>query len=312
MPPPLDGLDGLQIYVKRKKLPPEHHGGAWKVAYADFVTAMMAFFLLLWILNAVNEEQMYGLTFYYADELTQDNTVGTLQHFEGVATMKEGRQTSTSSPKSVSLSIPSFGVDENNEKHGKNREDRNLKNLKPSQPKYDKDENNRLVNMQNILVQSIQENPELNILQNNILIDNLPEGLRILILDHDKQLMFEEGSTALTSYAKRLLALMGTLIMRLPNSVTISGHTAAESERQNASYGEWELSSDRAIVAAEWLQETGLNVKRIANISGKGDSEPLSNVAPSALKNNRISLLLIRQSSLASFSEDELDFDRVE
>ncbi|MCR9220722.1 MAG: OmpA family protein [Alphaproteobacteria bacterium] len=293
------------ILVKKIKHEGGHHGGAWKVAYADFVTAMMAFFLLLWLLNATTEEQMNGISDFFAPPSISDSDQGLGQAMAGLAVAAEGAMRSDSARPAVSVAIPSFGEEEAGEQTGEAREDANLDNVNEGQASAEFEEQQMLDEAMAQLRQSVLDSPEMQDLQESLLLENTAEGLRIQILDQADRGMFEEGTDRLTRRAIRLLALIGSIVATLPNDITITGHTdEAPPPGGRPDYGNWELSADRAAASRKWLVDAGLADSQVIQVEGRGDSQLLKPEEPTDPANRRISILIVRDNPPAAPAPD--------
>ncbi len=278
------------IIIKRiKKVSGGAHGGAWKVAYADFVTAMMAFFMLLWLLNATTEEQKAGLAEYFtptnastSDASGNDGVLG------GVSMNPDGSQASA-----VTISIPQVKqkiVKDTNTKSTENSEEKTLEDAMAAK------EQSAFESLAEEIKASIQESPELSQMQDQIMIDITEDGMRIQIVDKDQRSMFKPSSANLYEYARKMIKHVGVTIERLPNRISISGHTDGVPSR-NRIYSNWELSSDRANAARRVLATTNISPDRYAEILGKAGIDPLLPDSPNRPENRRITILLIRESS---------------
>ncbi|MEQ8443509.1 MAG: flagellar motor protein MotB [Alphaproteobacteria bacterium] len=295
-----DGLQGEEIeplILKKKiKLAAGAHGGAWKVAYADFVTAMMAFFLLLWLLNATTEEQMTGLSDYFAPPSSSEDTQGIGEALAGMSAAVEGAMRSASSPPMTSVVIPSYGSEAEGQETGEQRESVEMTEVNPSNAMEIEQEEEILDDALERLRQSIQEDPLVQDLQDSIQFEITDEGLLIQLLDYGRRPMFEPGTDELTRRAIRLLALISAISVQLPFDLAISGHTDS-SLHPNAteSYTNWELSSDRAAASRRWMVENAFPERRIVRVEGRADSDLLNPRDPEDEINRRISLLLLRE-----------------
>ncbi|MBP5856799.1 OmpA family protein [Marivibrio halodurans] len=289
------------ILVKKIKIEGGGHGGAWKVAYADFVTAMMAFFLLLWLLNATTEEQMNGISQYFAPSSVAQSDQGLGQAMAGLQVAAEGAMRSDSARPSISVAIPSFGEEEAGENDGETRDSIDEENVNSGQASADFEEQQMLDEAMARIKQSVLDSPEMADLQQNLMLENTAEGLRIQILDQQDKPMFEEGTDQLTRRAVRLLALIGSIVATLPNDITITGHTdATPPPGGDPNYTNWELSADRAASSRQWLVDAGLADRQVAIVAGKGDSEPILREDPNDPTNRRISILIVRESQPVS------------
>src|SRR3569833_224673 len=234
-----------------------HHGGAWKVAYADFVTAMMACFLLMWLINTTTPEQKRGIADYFAPQSIAQTVSGSggvlggkvmgeeSAHAGGAqSVMQKQSPPSPASPvKSLASSTTQGGVGadsstSNSDSHSA--------------------QDGEFAHAAEAIRQSVQDNPDLANLSHQLILEQTPEGLRIQLVDQDGRPMFSQGTNEPMPNTKKLLAAVGGIIDRLPNRVSISGHTG-----KSDGDGQWELSSSRANAARALLQAGGLNSDRI-------------------------------------------------
>lgn len=304
-----------------------HHGGAWKVAYADFVTAMMAFFLLLWLLNAVTEEQLQGIADYFAPSAVSLSSGGAGGMLGGTAVGK-GAMSSTASTPSFTLSLPpptlGEGGDEKTDpaegasqedKDGRSNQDQKdaAQQQKEQQQKEQPEdrakpmteeqilkanaerEQKQFERAQEMLKQAINSIPELRKMADSLMVDNTPEGLRIQIVDQDGLTMFPLGSSEMFGHTRALIDLVSRVIKQLPEKIAISGHTDSTPFSGKGSYGNWELSTDRALATRRALLLSGVPADRIERVVGRSDTDPLMPNDPTNARNRRISIVLLRQ-----------------
>ena len=302
-------LEGGTIIIKKIRKGGHgdgHHGGAWKVAYADFVTAMMAFFLLLWLLNVTTDVQKRGIADYFEPTISVKNaTSGAGGLLGGMALGKPGAETLTAAAPAVSVPVPSLrqpdeGVDGDQSGDPGASDQQAQKNFdKPSASAVDKElaarEEQQFAAAEFQLKQAIQDIPELQELAENLIIDRTPEGLRIQIVDQDKRSMFPLGSPAMEEAAKKLMAQVARVVAKLPQKVSISGHTDSTPYVSRQNYGNWELSTDRANASRREMIGAGLAAERVAKVVGLADREPLFANEPASPKNRRISIVLLRE-----------------
>lgn len=284
--------DVVPIIVKKvKKGGHGAHGGAWKVAYADFVTAMMAFFLLLWLLNVTTTEQKEGLSDYFAPTTSSVSQSGAGGMLGGRSMQVDGARLSDTGAPSVISSIkpPEQGKKDDGEA-AKTREMDEAELL----AKLAKIEEASFEQARKEIRQAIAKDPQLSGLEDNIIIDMTPEGLRIQIVDQFNESMFESGSSKITGRVLKLVSMIARSISELPNSLSISGHTDSSSYN-GSDYGNWELSSDRANASRRALLEAGLSPDRIDKVAGRADIDPLIADDPSNPGNRRISIVLLRE-----------------
>ncbi|HEX2581316.1 MAG TPA: flagellar motor protein MotB [Dongiaceae bacterium] len=290
--------DSKPIIVKRiKKGGDGHHGGAWKVAYADFVTAMMAFFLLLWLLNAVTEEQKKGIADYFHPTIAPESAR------TAPITIMEGAPNVLQSPTDLGAASEEAEGQKPDSAAGTQAEENNTsgaqaqKNVAEATSAAErKAEQEKFKQAEEQIRQIIQSNPELRALSQNILIDQTKEGLRIQLIDRDKISMFPSGSSVMTERSQELLRSVAKAISNLPNKLAISGHTdAAAFSGGPEGYSNWELSTDRANASRRVLSEAGIGPQRFEAIRGMADTDPLVKEDPLSPQNRRISIVLLKK-----------------
>ena len=197
-----------------------HHGGAWKVAYADFVTAMMAFFLLMWLINTTSPEQKRGIADYFAPASVSETTSGSGGILGGASPASSGAKSSGSNDVIEALApqappnVTDTGQSQNQSQNA-------------AAGAQDKADESALTSAAQSLRQAMQDMPELNELSKQIIVDQTPEGLRIQLVDQEGRSMFQEGSAAPNDRAKILLQSVAKVVNKLPNRITIAGHTSA-------------------------------------------------------------------------------------
>ena len=297
---------GGTIIVKkiRKGGHDAHHGGAWKVAYADFVTAMMAFFLLLWLLNVTTDVQKRGIADYFEPTIalkSPDSGSGGI--LGGRVIGKPGMSALSSAAPSVSVPVPSLRQPDDGEDGDEagepGKSEKPSRDDKPSQGEMQKQlaarEEQQFAAAEFQLRQTIQDVPELRELAENLIIDRTPEGLRIQLVDQDRRSMFPLGSTQIEDAAKKLMAQVAVVVAKLPNKISVTGHTDATPYVGRSNYGNWELSAERANASRRELAAAGLGPERIAKVVGMADREPLIADQPTSPQNRRISIVLLRE-----------------
>lgn len=299
------------IIIKRiKKGGHGHHGGAWKVAYADFVTAMMAFFLLLWLLNSVTEEQLQGVSNYFAPTAASQSPSGAGGMLGGQV-LGEGASQSNAGQPTVTINLPpstigSGGQDFTDPKEGMSEDTKDGmsdKEFENEQERRDKEQFQRIADE---LRQAIAGSDQLKALSQNLLVDNTPEGLRIQIVDSQGLPMFPPGSSAMYERTRQLLLLVGRVIKLLPQKIAIAGHTDAGGLTDPSGYGNWELSADRALASRRILLQAGVTDQRMARVSGKAGTDPLILDNPQDARNRRISIVLLREADLNQGNAESL------
>jgi len=251
--------DHAKIIIKKvkKKGHEGHHGGSWKVAYADFVTAMMAFFLLLWLLSMVSPEKRIALSEYFASfSLLQD----------------QPQQTGTS-VLDKSAGVLDMGKTMKKESYRVSSED-------PDSPGHIVRKMRRAIN----------EN--LQAMQNQVFVDTTKEGVRIQIVDNEGSAIFQLGSDEPTDKARQIMKIVSDTIRDKPNRIVIEGHTDAAPFKSGQNTN-WELSTSRASAARRELERNGIDPGRIAKVVGFADQDLFIKDDPHDLRNRRISIILL-------------------
>lgn len=298
--------DGAVIIKRIKKADHSaHHGGAWKVAYADFVTAMMAFFLLMWLINTTTPEQKRGIADYFAAQSISQTSSGSGGVLGGTvlgqAAARAGGAASVtdkSPPTAPTSPARSSNKDSHNSSttavNGQNpdsqaQSDDQLSRTAPS----DRDE--EFTSAAESIRQAMQEMPDIAALSRQVIMDQTPEGLRIQLVDQDGKPMFAPGSSDPLPYTKKLLQVIAGIVDRLPNRISISGHTDGQTSDNGSGKNDWELSADRANAARAIITAAGVSNDRIYEVAGKAGSEPLLPEDPKASANRRLSILLMKE-----------------
>ncbi|MEW6596113.1 MAG: flagellar motor protein MotB [Pseudomonadota bacterium] len=270
-----------------------HHGGAWKVAYADFVTAMMAFFLLMWLINTTSPEQKRGIADYFAPASVSEVTSGSGGILSGTALGDKGDKSagSMSIMQKLSPEAPPNSTDGGkSSKGGPSDQTQDAKQAAAQR------ESDQFQSAAESLRQAMQDMPELSELSKQMIVDQTPEGLRIQLVDQEGRAMFDQSSTRPNERARILLRAVAKVINQLHNRVTISGHTSATPVGQPKSGDDWQLSAARANASRTVLQEAGVQPDRVYQVSGKAASDPLYPDDPTLPGNRRITIVLLRES----------------
>ena len=254
-----------RIIIKRPVRAAAHHGGAWKIAFADFMTAMMAFFLVMWLLSTSSPKQLAGI----AEQFKMPLKVA----------LSGGQKSSTST--SV---IPGGGTDPTHA-------DGEVK-----QSDSEADDGKRLDELKQRLDDMIEASPVLKQFRPQLLIDITPEGLRIQIVDSSNRPMFDRSSAMVVSYMRTILHEIGPVLNEQPNKITLSGHTDATQYTQgDKSYSNWELSADRANASRRELISGGMGDKKVLRVMGVASSMHLNQDDPFAPINRRISIVVLNK-----------------
>ena len=295
--------EGTIIIKKIVKGGGGHHGGTWKVAYADFVTAMMAFFLLLWLLNVTTDEQKHGVADYFAPSAASKSTSGSGGLMGGTSMTTEGARVGTSSPPTVTMEMTpprqrkpaeedeSEGKGEAGEESGEMSDEEIMQQMaEREQEEFEKAED--------ALREAMKDSPGLSDMAENLIIDNTPEGLRIQLVDAENTSMFPSGGSKMQENLNKILEKVADIVHRLPNQIAISGHTDSVPFRRSDGYSNWELSSERANASRRALVGFGVPISRIASVTGKADTDPLVPEDPTLPTNRRISIVLLREAAI--------------
>ncbi|NQU57644.1 MAG: flagellar motor protein MotB [Rhodospirillales bacterium] len=267
-----------------------HGGGAWKIAYADFVTAMMAFFLLMWLLNSVTQEQLEGISNYFAPTTASSSQSGSGDILAGKTIGEEGVSEQDASRPSVVVDLPppKVGAADIQDVEDGEAASQKLEELQKQQ------EEAQFAKAEDTLKEAIESSPQLKQLAKSLLIDDTPEGLRIQLVDQEGLAMFPSGGSDMYLHARKVLELVAQVIQEMPQNIAISGHTDAVPFVTNDGYSNWELSADRANNARRVLEHLGVADKRIARVVGRADTEPLMADDPKNARNRRLSIVLLR------------------
>jgi chemotaxis protein MotB len=277
------------IVVKRvKKTAGGHHGGAWKLAYADFVTAMMAFFLLMWLLSSTSSSDLKGIAEYFQDPLKVSISSGS-----GVgdahSILQGGGQDLTRSAGQVKRGdVERTRTDEDLRKEFERRERMSLTELKSS------------------IERLVENNSTLRLFKSQLLLDVTPEGLRIQIVDEKNRPMFDTSSSELKPYSKEILREIGKALNAVPNKVSISGHTdAAQFSGGERGFSNWELSANRANASRREMIAGGMDENKVLRVVGLSSTVLFDKDDPLSPSNRRISIVVLnKRTEEAMLQED--------
>jgi chemotaxis protein MotB len=342
----------VEIHIHKDEVIEDgHHGGAWKVAYADFVTAMMAFFLLMWLLNATTEDQRKGLADYFSPtSVLSHNSSGTGQPFGGRTAFSEGAMVSDlgaaqvtegnhpqvdqveedesdviAQPRPHRDDIPSKQADRQNQPASTAAGTQVAARAQPAssaqsprpgvtqgattaarqsdaqrsvtdaevRAELERREKQTFEQAAAQIREAVRGDPELAELGRQLAIDMTPEGLRIQILDDDRQPMFPLGSSIPNDRARLLLQKVAPVLARLTQDISIAGHTDA-APFAGVGRTNWELSAERANATRRLLVEAGLQEPRIRSVTGNAERDPLVPADPLAAANRRIAIVVLR------------------
>jgi chemotaxis protein MotB len=286
------------IIKKVKKGGHGHHGGSWKVAFADFATAMMAFFLLMWLMGATTEEQKGAISEYFNNpsDVQGASVVPSPSPINGpggasTSMIKLGGgmelHREASPPAEAAPPTPGAQTDVTPERAAAEEElDRG-----------------RLEALLQVLRDAIDERESLAQFKDQILLDVTPEGVRIQIIDHERRSMFPLGSAKLEAFSQNILFELAKIIDTVPNRISISGHTDVK-PYVAINYSNWELSADRANAARRALIGGGLPAAKVGRVVGLASSVLLDAAAPESPINRRISIVVMNKRTEAAISHE--------
>jgi chemotaxis protein MotB len=277
------------IVKKIKKGGHAAHGGAWKIAYADFVTAMMAFFLLMWLLGSTTEGDKKGIADYFQSPL-KIALAGGSGSGDSSHVIKGG---------GADLSRSTGQV-----KSGDVEAQRRTINLMALRAEQRRAEAARLESLMSKVKEKLAANPALAAFSSQIRLEMTADGLRIQIVDEFDRPMFESGSAVVQPHMRELLRTIGSVLGEVPNRITLEGHTdAAVFAGEQRGYSNWELSADRANASRRELMLGGLPADRMLRVLGLADSRPLTPADPRAPANRRISIIVMNREAEDRFFE---------
>jgi chemotaxis protein MotB len=277
-----------------------HHGGSWKVAFADFATAMMAFFLLMWLMGATDEKQKGAISEYFNNPsaIPGASTVPSPSSIQGpggastsMITLGGGIELHKAPAPPADQAPPSPGaqVDVTPEEAA----------IKAAE-KLDAE---RLEGLLGQLRDAIDQRETLAQFKDQILLDVTPEGIRIQIVDHERRSMFPLGSATLESYSANILSELAGIVNSVPNRISISGHTDTR-PYVKVNYSNWELSADRANAARRALITGGLPGEKIGRVVGLASSVLLDAQAPDSPLNRRISIIVMNKRTQDAITQE--------
>lgn len=269
------------IIVKRiKKGGGGHHGGAWKIAYADFVTAMMAFFLLMWLLGSTSKGDLNGISEFFQTPLKVAMAGGS----------GSGDSSSVVQGGGTDLTRRAGQV-----KKGDTAPEKKTYDLKAAKALLEAEEAGRLKALKAKIEATIQANPLLRKYEKQLLLDITSEGLRIQIVDEQNRPMFATGSAKLQDYTADILHVIGMVLNEVPNRVGLSGHTDSTPYLTDTGYSNWELSADRANASRRALVIGGMSDAKILRVVGLASAAHLNRKDPFDAINRRISIIVMNK-----------------
>ncbi len=271
-----------------------HHGGAWKVAYADFVTAMMAFFLLMWLLGSTSEGDKKGIADYFQSPLKVALLNGGSGSGDSSSVLKGGGQDLTRSGGQV--------------KRGDVEAPRNTINLQALRHEQRAAEAAKLQEISEQVETELKNSAKLAQYASQIKMDMTRDGLRIQIVDELARPMFDSGSAVVKPYMRELLRAIGSVLVEVPNRLTLEGHTdATPFPGGDRGYSNWELSADRANASRRELVAGGLTEERVLRVLGLASSQPFTRQDSSDPQNRRISIIVMNREAEDRFYRPTAD-----
>jgi chemotaxis protein MotB len=289
--------DKRPIIIKKHHAPhDDDHGGQWKIAYADFVTAMMAFFLVMWLLSSTTEAQKDGIAqFFNASSVVNlPAGNGVLNGGPSVMTAGDSRTDALTPTSEGGLRTDSDGGGSAN-----NGEAAQAAAARQDGGVRDPIERQRLEAMKAEIERQLGPNGgALHDFAQNLRVEMTPEGLRLQIFDRDGAAMFAPGGAEPTPRLARILEVLGGVLATVPNAVVVAGHTDGQGFSRGA-YGNWELSADRANSTRRVLERQGVQPARMYRVEGKASVEPLLPQAPADPRNRRIAITVMRADAVA-------------
>ncbi len=261
------------VIKKVKKVVGGHHGGSWKVAYADFVTAMMAFFLLLWLLGSTTPEQRAAIASYFQNPSPVDAAGGSSTSFIDMGGGMEIRRES--------------GGEEAQQQYKEEVTDPDV------MQRVREEDRKRLEALKERMEREMESDPALRSFKDQLKLDITDEGLRIQIVDKDGRPMFDSGGAMLKPYFREVFRALARLVNSVPNKISISGHTDATPFLRADGYSNWELSTDRANASRRELVKNGVAEDKIARVVGHGDKILYDQANPYSPINRRISIVVL-------------------
>jgi chemotaxis protein MotB len=283
------------IIVKRiKKTAGGHHGGAWKIAYADFVTAMMAFFLLMWLLGSTSKGDLDGISEFFKNPLKVAMSGGS----------GSGDSSSVIKGGGTDLTRRNGQV-----KKGDMETNKKTYDLNDARAALEKAEGERLKSLKAKIESVIEANPTLKKYQNQLLLDITSEGLRIQIVDEQNRPMFALAKATLQPYTSDILHVLGMVLNDVPNRIGLSGHTDSTPYYSDAGYSNWELSADRANASRRAMVVGGLADEKILRVVGLAAAAPLDRADPFNPINRRISIIVMNRRTEDAVMRDAATLD---
>jgi len=284
------------IIVKKKGHGHGHHGGGWKVALADFMTAMMAFFMLMWLLGSTSSEEQKAISGYFNDP-GSEYAIGEGGSNPGLINAEQPQVESHSEDPQTEEKSDRDNSEQNTQTQ--NSEQISEAKLKKELERIEKEQ---LEQLQNQVREEINKDPIFQQVKDQILIDLTALGLRIQIVDKDQRPGFDVGSARMKPYIEDVLNSLAPLLDKVQNKISVTGHTDSTSYGAGATYTNWELSADRANSARRALLNGGFPEGKVVTVQGMGSAAPLVADKPDAPINRRIAIIVLKKAVAEALS----------
>lgn len=287
------------VIKKIKKSGGGAHGGAWKIAYADFVTAMMAFFLLMWLLGSTTKAQKEGISEYFQTPLRvalsggdgEGNSKVILKGGGKDLTMQKGQVKNGDNPPDKKYDVEEFRS--------------KAQDLAKAKAELEKQEKEKLEELKSKLEAAIESSKMLKQFKSQLILDITTEGLRIQIVDEKNRAMFETARSELQPYTKQILREIGQMLNGVDNRISLSGHTdASQYAGGDKAYSNWELSADRANASRRELVVGGMNAEKVMRVVGLGSAVLFDKNDPLNPINRRISIIVMNKKAEENILKD--------
>ena len=307
--------DKRPIIIKKINKADGHHGGAWKVAYADFVTAMMAFFLLLWLLNVTTDEEKNAISNYFdpshpkvsQSESGAGGVLGGLTMSPQGAMASQANPITPPAPVNLQLSNRKLSTEQpDGQKEVRSKKEQIIEQIKEQKRQQEQKEFEKTKQQ---ILEKMQSSEELQKLSKHLRIDMTPEGLRIQVIDRDGAPMFPSGSSFMYQKTQDLIAMITEVIKTLPNEISIRGHTDSVPYTSRQNYSNWELSTDRANSSRRVILDNNFPYEQVNNVVGMADTQLFLPDDPTNPQNRRISVILLKEelTNPAAYSNDTIE-----
>ncbi|MDQ6620892.1 MAG: flagellar motor protein MotB [Pseudomonadota bacterium] len=278
------------IVRRRKRASAVHHGGAWKIAYADFVTAMMAFFLLMWLLGSTAKGDMQGISEYFKTPLKVAMAGGSGSGDSSSVIKGGGTDLSRSVGQRKQGDLPT---------------EKRVVNIKAAEAERQREEIEQFKRLKQRVEAAVEKSAMLKSFKNQLRVDMTQDGLRIQIVDEQNRPMFDSGKAEVKDYTRIILREIGALLNNVPNRISLAGHTdSAPFAAGERGYSNWELSADRANASRRELIAGGIAEDKLIRVIGLGPSVPLNRDNPADAVNRRISIVIMNHKAEQRILQD--------